>query len=95
MKLTNTWKHITVGLVCGLAVSIIRLLILLIPNTSFEIGWFAVFGFALACGFWEYWQYEQHGSKPFYWSIRGLDSAVDFVTAVGSFMLMLWAFGAL
>ena len=95
MKLTNTWKHILIGLGCGLLVSVLRMLILLIPNTSFEIGWLAVFAFALGCFFWEYWQYVAYGSKRYYWQMRGLDTIADFCSGVGSFILTLWAFGAL
>lgn len=95
MKLTNTWKHAAIGLIVGLIVSIIRLLILLIPNTSFEIGWFMVFGFALGCFFWEYWQYVAYGSKRYYWQMRGLDTIADFIGGNAAFMLTLWAFGAI
>ena len=95
MKLTNTWKHIAVGIICGIIVSAIRFLILLIPNTNFEIGWFTVFSFALGCCFWEYWQYVAFGSKRYYWQMRGLDTIADFIAGNGSFMLILWAFGAI
>lgn len=95
MKLTNTWKHAAVGSAIGFVSGTLQKLINYLPNTIFEIGWFTAIAFFAASLLWEYWQYQQHGAKRFYWSIRGLDTVCDIFAGNAGCILLLWYGGIL
>ena len=95
MKLTNTLKHAQMGVNLSVLTLVIHKLVNLIPNTTFEFGWFALIVFAMYCIIWEYWQYVAYGNKKHWLYFRGLDTACDLIAGIGSFFAVLWAGGIL
>jgi hypothetical protein len=77
MKLSNTSKHLTGGVIFAFACLI--LLINLSVSARVPVGWLLIIAWgAITCG-WEYWQYLKHGSKPNYWQYRWMDTICDFL----------------
>ena len=96
MKLTNTWKHALVGALVGLAGAGLQWLVNLIPNTTFEIGWFVVAVMAFMAVRYEVWQENQSSlSTCEYIKLKWIDCLVDVLAAVVCCALVLWALGAL
>ena len=87
IKLTNTWKHLAIGAICGLLFYLIQL----IPGLwQLEYFGFFVF-FALTVG-WENAQYQRRSkSKPWNW----LDSIIDILAGNAGFHALYWLLGAL
>jgi len=86
IRLTNTWKHAAVGIAVGAIVSLSQMLIHWIDSDAiFELGWFSVCVFVILAIAWE----SSQGWK------RWLDSAIDLIAGIGSFLLALWAGGAI
>jgi len=95
MKLTNTILHAAVGLLCGICGAGLQWLVNLIPNTTFEIGWFVVAGLLFMAVRYEIWQENNSGmSTGAYIRLKWLDCVMDVVAAVASCTITLWVLGA-
>ena len=96
MKLTNTWKHATIGSLVGLAGAGIQWLVNLIPNTQIEIGWFIVAAMTFFAIRYEVWQEnESQLSTCEYLKLKWLDTIVDVLSAVLTCGIVLVLFGCL
>ena len=77
MKLSNTHKHLTGGVIFAF-VCLIMLINLSVPD-RLCVGWLLMIVWAGITAGWEYWQFLKHGAKRHYWEIRGWDTICDFL----------------
>ena len=95
-RIKNTWKHAAIGSLVGLAGAGMHYLVNIIPNTTFEIGWFVIAGLLFMAVRYEIWQENQSPlSTCEYMKLKWIDCLVDVLAAVVSCALVLWSFGAL
>jgi len=96
LQIKNTWKHALVGSLVGLAGTGIQALVNLIPNTTFEIGWFIVAAMTFFAIRYEVWQENNSPlSTCEYLKLKWLDTIVDVLAATVACALVLWRLGAL
>lgn len=96
LRITNWWKHATIGSLVGLIGAGIQALVNLIPNTQFYVGWFIVAAMTFFAIRYEVWQ---EGQSPLstreYLKLKWLDCIVDVLAAVLTCGIVLWRLGAL
>ena len=87
MKLSNTSKHLRIGMLAGIIT--LFMLIALIPDSAKEIvGWSVIVVWFCGTIVWEAWQWVKYGQKRSYWEFRGLDTICDLLAGNIPFMAL-------
>jgi len=87
MKLSNTFKHLRIGMLAGIIT--LFMLIALIPDSAKEIvGWSAIVVWFCGTVIWEAKQWIDYGMKRNYWEFRGWDTVCDLLAGNIPFVLL-------